>query len=885
MGRHGRRDRGGCGGGCASVSEMPSHQPSHVRCGTPISQAEATVLAESAIQDGYDKAKTRVALRDGSSGGLSITGAPATGEAAAFRRATAARLSAGAGTPSLDLASRDELVAAGTEVRQHVENVLVRCGRRHFAYQPQVVTEVVQTHRLQSQSVVISDIPDPMGRMHLSLGSNDRAFIDLASIGKNCLISLEKAPGSAGKAVLIFGSGRPVESISFDPQKGTAVIKVGGQEVSVSGISSPSDLLIATSALEASQGVLADIGAVAAAVTDRNVTPPQTSTNSAEQQRLDAAIEAELKARENGGKTDSDKILADKDRQIAELKAQLEQMKQQMEQMQKQLQAMQGNTAPPPSEAQQGPSAPTPEATTPPTSPSDGPTPPPVNSEPNPAAGASVDYQARASAVYQELSKWRGGTWFTPGVALGLSSQLKVMHQFSDLSPEQAKQLLAAYESKYAGSKLIDDIDGKMSVGRAAALKAKLSGFNPTELAELMRSNIDAWVKDSPEVLVDLVANLSSEQRQAVAAEFQKLTGETILAKLEADWGLYDRATLIKPFLSGEEIPGLLEAAELYQLMDGVGYNDQPLILETIQRGEASPAEIAQVFGNFYAKAWDKASLLEVLQDEVDEQTVSTAASLINPQASPAGTELTPAVGSSVDYQARASAVYQELSRFGVGLGLSSQLKVMHQFSDLSQEQAKQLMAAYESKYAGRKLIDDVDGKMSVGRAAALKAKLSGFNPTELAELMRSYIDAWVKDQPEVLIELVTNLSSEQRKVVAAEFQKLTGETILAKLEADWGMYDRTTLIKPFLSGEDIPGLLEAAELYQLMDGVGYNDQPLILETMQRGEASPAEIAQVFGTFYAKGWEKASLVEVLQDEVDEQTVATATGLINPQTPK
>ena len=85
MGRHGRRDRGGCGGGCASVSEMPSHQPSHVRCGTPISQAEATVLAESAIQDGYDKAKTRVALRDGSSGGLSITGAPATGEAAAAR--------------------------------------------------------------------------------------------------------------------------------------------------------------------------------------------------------------------------------------------------------------------------------------------------------------------------------------------------------------------------------------------------------------------------------------------------------------------------------------------------------------------------------------------------------------------------------------------------------------------------------------------------------------------------------------------------------------------------------------------------------------------------------------------------------------------------------
>jgi len=84
--------------------------------------------------------------------------------------------------------------------------------------------------------------------------------------------------------------------------------------------------------------------------------------------------------------------------------------------------------------------------------------------------------------------------------------------------------------------------------------------------------------------------------------------------------------------LSGKNIPGLLEAAELSQLMDGVGYNDQPLILETMQRGEASPAEIAQVFGNFYAKAWDRASLLEVLQDEVDEQTVSTAASLINPK-------------------------------------------------------------------------------------------------------------------------------------------------------------------------------------------------------------------------------------------------------------
>jgi len=601
------------------------------------------VLAESAIQDGYDKAKTRVALRDGSSGGLSITGAPATGEAAAFRRATAARLSASAGTPSLDLASRDELVSAGTEVRQRVENVVVRCGRRRFAHQPQVVTEVVQTHRLQSQSVVISDIPDPIGRMHLSLGSNDRAFIDLASIRKNCLISLEKAPGSAGKAVLIFGSGRPVESVSFDPQRGTATIKVGGQEISVSGISSPSDLLIATSTLDASQGVLADIGAVATAVADRSGSQLKPSPNP-------AATPTPKEQRSNSA---TDPVVAEKDRQIAELKAQLEQMKQQMEAMQRQLQAMQSPSAPPSTETQQGPSTSAPETPLPPdsgaettkpesppasessnpqTSPSDDATPPQVNAKPKPQVSTGVDYQARASALYQELSQWRGGTWFTPGVALGLSSQIKVMHQFSDLSPAQAKQLLAAYESKYAGRKLIDDIDGKMSVGRAAALKAKLSGFNPTELAELMRSNIDAWVKDSPEVLIDLVTNLSSEQRKAVAAEFQKLTGETILAKLEADWGMYDRTTLIKPFLSGNDILGLQEAAELYQLMDGIGYNDQPLILETIQRGQASAAEIAQVFGTFYAKAWEKTSLVEVLQGEVDEETLATATGLINPQ-------------------------------------------------------------------------------------------------------------------------------------------------------------------------------------------------------------------------------------------------------------
>jgi hypothetical protein len=635
MGRFGRRERGGgCGRGYESITDMPSYQPSTIHGGTPIGQGEATVLAESAIQNGYDKTKTRVALRDGLSSGLSITGTPATGEAAMFRRATAARLQASAGTPSLDLASRDEVVVAGTEVRQHVENVIVRCGRRRHTYQPQVVTEVVQSHRLQSQSVVISDIPDPMGRIHLSLGSNDRAFIDLASIGKNCLISLDKTPGSAGKAVLILGSGRQVESVSFDPARATAVIKVGGQVVSVSGISAPSDLLIATGVLDASQGMLSDIGAVAAAVADRNGAPPIPPINPSEQERLDAALEAESQARENNGNPDSENILADKDRQIAELKAQLAQMQKQMEQMQRQLQAIQGTTTPQVNGAPQGPSAPPLEASVPPTSPSDSTTPPQVNSEPQAPTETSIDYQARASAIHQELSQWTGGTWITPGMALGLSSQLKVMHQFADLSPEQAKQLLSAYESKYAGRKLIEDIDGKMSVGRAAALKAKLSGFNPSELAELMRSNIDAWVKDSPEVLVDLVTNLSSEQRKAVAAEFQKLTSESILAKLQADWGMYDRTTLMAPFLSGEDIPGLLEAAELYQLMNGVGYNDQPLILETMQRGEASPAEIAQVFGKLYATAWGKSSLLEVLREEVDEQTVAAATGLINPRAS-----------------------------------------------------------------------------------------------------------------------------------------------------------------------------------------------------------------------------------------------------------
>lgn len=675
MGIFGGRLRGGCSSEGRDFVQ-PRCQPTEMHSTRATDQNAGVVLAESGMQGAYDTSQARVALRDGSSGTLSITSSQAPGEAAAFRRATAAPMGLGNGAPVVDLAASDNIVVTGTEIHQHVENVPVRVGRRRVVYQPHVVNEVVERRQMQSQSVYIDNIPDGLGRLQLSLGSHDRAFIDLQSIGKNCLINLEKTPGSAGKAVLIFGNGRPVESISYDRAKGVAVIKIGGQEISVTGIASPQDLLIATSAVDASQGVLADIGAVSDAVASRGApTTPRAEPEAAPDPNVAQAqpSPSDQPSPEYDGKlAEKDRLLTEKEQEIVNLKtevammrAQMDEMKQQMEEMRRLLAAQSGtpqgatpeqpetppatpggsapneagpaDSAPPTPAPESSPESapPAPEAAPPGTEGQPPATPSPEQSneatpqQQPPAESArpaqDIDYEARAQAMYQELS------WWTGGAALGLSSQLKVMHQVNELTPQQAAKLRERYQQTF-NRDLVEDIDNRLSVGRAAALKAKLVAFSPQELAKLMQSNIDApWYSvDDPEVLVDIITNLPFEQRQVVSAEFEKLTGKSIIAKLREDWGLFDRTTIVAPFVSGRDIKGLTEAAELYQLMNGAGANDYPLILATLQRGEASPAEIAQAFGTFYGRQWGKASLLEVLAAEVDQATLEAATRLIN---------------------------------------------------------------------------------------------------------------------------------------------------------------------------------------------------------------------------------------------------------------
>ena len=231
--------------------------------------------------------------------------------------------------------------------------------------------------------------------------------------------------------------------------------------------------------------------------------------------------------------------------------------------------------------------------------------------------------------MYQELSWWTGGTPLTSGRNLSLSSQLKVVRQISDLTPQQAAKLRETYKEMFERD-LVSDIDAKLSLGRAAALKAWLVAFKPQELAQLMVDHIDATVSDDPQVLVDIMTNLSFDQRETVAEEFEKLSGgKSVLKKLQEDYAVYDYVTPVKPFLSGQDIQGLTEAYQLYALMKGAGFNDNVLILETLQRGSASPAEIARVFEAYYIKPWGKTSLLDVLVAETDETTVAAARRLI----------------------------------------------------------------------------------------------------------------------------------------------------------------------------------------------------------------------------------------------------------------
>jgi hypothetical protein len=581
---------GNCGGGQAAFVQ-PACQPMHV-----VSQAMSSYpLAEAGMEGVYSKDAARVAI---SAGALKITGNPASGEAAAFRRATSAILHTGSGASTVDLASSDNVVSAGLEQRQQVVHVPVNCGWGRVGYQQQIVTTMVETQQVQSQSVIINRIPDSMGRLHLTLGSQDRAFVDLASIQTDCVISLDKKPGSAGKAVLILGDGRTIESLSFDRTKGTAVLKVGGQEVSITGISSPEDLLVATSVLDARQGVLADIGAVSSAVMGRGIGAPQAEAPNPTPPPVATAPEPSPTP-----SLPSDPIIAekDKDKEIADLKAQMEEMRQEMEKMRK---LMEDRT--PPGTA--------PGELTVPSNPPSG---------PRPYVEPSIDYAQRAGALHEQLKGWSLGV-----LEMGLSAQLKVMHQFSDLTDEQARKLKDEYQRIYAPN-LIADIEKRLSVGRAAALKAKLVGFNSEELAKQMQSNIDAWVDDEPAMLVDLISNLSFGRRKAVSVAFKQLTGQSVLEALKADYAWNDNVTPIEPFLNEKDIPGLTEAAELYHLMNGSGSNDEPLILRTLERGAASPGELAGVFGAYFAKTWSKKTLLEVLQQELSEESFKKAKAVI----------------------------------------------------------------------------------------------------------------------------------------------------------------------------------------------------------------------------------------------------------------
>lgn len=678
MGKFGNR-----GDGCGCSSTWTGTQPSsYGRRHISSTETGKQVLAEAGMVDGYDKSKARVSLSAGAVKTLTINGA-APGEARAFSRAQLTSVTNTDGVTGIDLASTDGVTSAGTERQRRIELVPVRYTRRGMVYRQQVVDSFVERQQVQSQSVIINEIPDSMGRLKLSLGSQDRAFINLAEIRKNCLINLEKTPGTAGKAVLIVGSGRPVESVSFDPAKGTAVLRVGGQEIGVSGISAPEDLLVASSTLDASQGVLADIGAVAAAVSTRVGESAKSEAPTATQPTVTGA---------------SDKIIADKDREIAQLKAEIAEMKKQIEEMRKLMQSAKPDAKPEVAPGSSLPASPdssqtesqtqgSPEewrlenAASPEATPQEqraqedeledairpAPIPddlsqasdankveqrPPVVANPSanpsadvplpsePTAGGDeaavsqpkvepqIDYSARAAVLHGQLGGWAWGFF-----DMGVSAQIKVMQQFSDLTDEQAKRLKEEYEKRYS-SDLLNDIDKRLSVGRATALKAKLTGFDAEKLAAEVDSNINASLDDNPAMIVDLISNLPFDRRQAVDRAFKTKTNQTIMQALKADYAWNENVIPTEPFLNGRDINGLREAAELYHLMDGLGSNDEQLILATLQRAGTTPAQIAKVFDEYFSKGWSNQTLLQVLEDELVTDSVRKAKELIESSSS-----------------------------------------------------------------------------------------------------------------------------------------------------------------------------------------------------------------------------------------------------------
>lgn len=266
--------------------------------------------------------------------------------------------------------------------------------------------------------------------------------------------------------------------------------------------------------------------------------------------------------------------------------------------------------------------------------------------------------------------------------------------------------------------------------------------------------------------------------------------------------------------------------------MKGIGTDENALIEVLTNRSNAQRMEIVKAFKTAYGK-----DLIDEIKSETSGNFKTILVALLRP---------------TIEYYARE--LYEAMA--GAGTDESALFDIM---CAMSNQQIRDIAAEYErlfKKNLEKALRGDTSGnfKRLMTSLSSAGRDESGTNPSaaraDAQELKQAGVDKWGTDES-AFNRIMCTRSYEQIKLIAQEYEKLTGRS----LETD---------IKSEFSGDIKEGLLSilnfaqnrsqffAERLHKSMAGLGTNDKSLIRLVVSRCEVDMADIKDEFEIKYGK---------------------------------
>jgi len=163
-------------------------------------------------------------------------------------------------TRTVDLAATDDTVVVGNRTVTTIQRVRGPLGLRSRNVLSQSQVEV---HQAQSQSAKLVDLKGGEKPYTLRIGSQDRVQIAIDQLTESGSFAIEKRAGSGAKVQVIGSDDAAGADVSYDSDKKTCTMRVGGKTLTFTGVDKAEDLIFATSSSAAGAGKFSDVGRLA----------------------------------------------------------------------------------------------------------------------------------------------------------------------------------------------------------------------------------------------------------------------------------------------------------------------------------------------------------------------------------------------------------------------------------------------------------------------------------------------------------------------------------------------------------------------------------------------------------------------------------------------